>query len=136
MSWHNPDKKNWPLGPDNTTGVGLTWDNSSKNDQYDAIDNVIHASGHIPSFRLSMIPAPAGTLMLAEKPKAANIVFRFNNAEIAKPTESLDTKNLSQGHYHKGKFNYLMVDGHVETLLPEQTIAKPAGNIWTIRPGD
>jgi prepilin-type processing-associated H-X9-DG protein len=133
MAGHYPDKKNWPLGPDNNTGVGLSW-TDTPNTEFDSIDNVIHASGHIPSFRLNMIPAPAGTLILAEKPRAANILFNFNNAEIAKAAESLSAALPDQ--YHKGRFNYLMVDGHVETLLPEQTMGKPIGNIWTIRPDD
>lgn len=44
--------------------------------------------------------------------------------------------------FHNGGWNYLFVDGHVENLLPEDTIASggqynnPMGGYWTLDPND
>jgi prepilin-type processing-associated H-X9-DG protein len=44
--------------------------------------------------------------------------------------------------FHNRGYNYLFVDGHVENLLPEDTIAKdgayndPKGGLWTLNPND
>ncbi|MEO8614126.1 MAG: hypothetical protein ABI600_03215 [Luteolibacter sp.] len=39
-----------------------------------------------------------------------------------------------------GKFNVLFVDGHVETLMPNETIGSgslnPPGRLWTLKEGD
>ena len=48
---------------------------------------------------------------------------------------------LTAANFHNGRFNYLLADGHVETLRPEQTLG--TGNnpgrqtgMWTILAGD
>jgi len=49
---------------------------------------------------------------------------------------------LRNVRYHNSGWNYLFVDGHVENLLPEETLAKngdlsnPKGNYWSANPDD
>jgi prepilin-type processing-associated H-X9-DG protein len=140
MSWHRMNKENWPPGPANSTGVGLWWSDKPRAGSEMAWTNTLSADEHIPSINLSMIPAPSTTLLLAEKARRENYLFHFMGAEIRGPDEHLDTHLISMRDYHQGRFNYLMVDGAVQKLLPEQSAGLPRGsgakNIWTIRPDD
>jgi len=140
MPWHHMNKANWPPGPDNSTGLGLWWSDKPSKGSEMALTSALSPNERIPSIRLNMIPDPSGTLLLTEKARTNNILFHFMGAEIRGVDEHLDTRVISMEDYHQGQFNYLMVDGHVVGLLPEQTIGIRGGvgikNIWTIRPDD
>jgi prepilin-type processing-associated H-X9-DG protein len=163
MPWHRMDLKvenNWPPGSNNLTGVGLWWENHIKGEVMAELTNITAvvsnasasngapASSIIPCFRLSMIPAPADTLLLTEQVRSNNLAFNFNRAVIHGPTDYVDTRAIDPAQIHGGSFNHLMVDGHVELLKPEQTMGKNSGlpgvdasdphtrNIWTVFPGD
>jgi prepilin-type processing-associated H-X9-DG protein len=78
--------------------------------------------------------APSGTLELLEDPFWANVAgspycCNLNSAPTSAPTD-----------FHKDRFSWLFVDGHVESLKPSDTIGTgtmlaPKG-MWTINPGD
>lgn len=163
MPWHKMDldfEENWPPGSNNATGVGLWWQSHVRgqimaeltNLTATAADSSATSSGpaqaKIPCFRLSMIPAPADTLLLTEQVRSNNISFSFTGATIRSPSEYVDKSAIDPEQIHSGRFNHLMVDGHVELLKPEQTMGKNSGlqdvdtadpktrNIWTVFPGD
>jgi len=140
MPWHHMNKANWPPGPGNSTGVGLWWSDKHASGSEMANLETLDPAEHIPSIRVKTIPSPASTLLLTEKARTNNFLFHFMGAEIRGVDEHLDTRVIPMEKYHQGQFNYLMVDGHVELLLPEQTIGGRGGasgkNIWTIRPDD
>jgi prepilin-type processing-associated H-X9-DG protein len=145
----------WPPGPDNSSGVGLWWVINGKDlsNSTNLFQNVgrkklkdIKPSSPLPALRVKQIQAPAMTLLLTEHARSNNLMEAASGAIIRSPTEHLDTSVIPSDKYHQGKFNYLMIDGHVETLSPPQglyknnpdgnTSEKYLGNIWTIRPDD
>jgi prepilin-type processing-associated H-X9-DG protein len=144
MPRHSMTPDNWPPGPKNSTGVGLWW--SDGKNQLAALDNLESINGEIPAVRLGIIFAPSRTLLLTEQAQTNNHAFSYVGATIRNPSDHLDTTALKMSAYHQGRFNYLMVDGHVETLFPVETVGKIAnspgnitnklGNIWTINPDD
>jgi prepilin-type processing-associated H-X9-DG protein len=140
MPWHQMNKANWPPGPTNSTGLGLWWTETKRLGCEMSQVHLLSTEEHIPSIHLKMIPDPSGTLLLAEKARKDNILFSHMGAGIGGVNEHLDTRAISMEDYHQGQFNYLMVDGSVKLLLPEQTTGVRGGmgtkNIWTIRPDD
>ena len=90
-----------------------------------------------------MISAPATTMLLTEQAQSYNIEFSYSGAAIDSPLAHLDTKIIKSSRYHGGKFNYLMMDGHVEWLSPLESLGEndpayddPAAqyqNVWTIK---
>lgn len=156
MAAHDMQAGNWPPGPDNDTGVGLFWDaaRSGLADITNVVpDNKALAAGtngrstfSIPAFRLTMIPAPASTLLLTENARPMNILFSPSGAIIRGPSQHVQTRLIDIENYHGAKINYLMADGHVEFLNPQDstgqndsaptTSEKDYPNIWTIRPDD
>jgi len=136
MSAHDMDKKNWPPGSSNDTGVGLWWSDKDTDGNVTsgnaALTNVISANGRIPKIRLAMISAPVGTLLLTEQANSFNVLFNYSHATISRgDNQYMDALSTKVNPYHHGKFNFLMVDGHVEALYPTE---KPG--MWTIRPDD
>jgi prepilin-type processing-associated H-X9-DG protein len=160
MPWHNMNPeyvKNWPPGPTNSTGVGLWWQDNVRNQDWAQLANVLTtnntqtvngfpATPNLPAVRLNMIPKPGATLLLTEQMRSNNIAFNYLYATIRGPSEHVDKAFLNSDQIHGGKFNYLMVDGHVELFVPTQTLGQDdpdsnGGNpvspdIWTIRPDD
>ena len=146
MPRHNMYPNNWPPGPENKTGVGLFWSFGAKgeNPPPDRVYNFDNPADQVRVTR-SMIPDPTATMLLTERAWSNNVAFNSSGAYIARTSEHLDTNVIPRAAFHSGSFNYLMVDGHVETLLPEQTVG-PAGKagsdmkthmgMWTITQGD
>jgi prepilin-type processing-associated H-X9-DG protein len=159
MPAHNMIKQDWPPGTNNGTGVGLWWTYYGKN--MAALKTILPKTSapstnsnaevsivqpKLPAISLSMIQAPAATLLLTEHAAAGNLAFNFSGSTIGGPSEHLDKKVLKAEEYHDGKINYLMVDGHAEMLFPLQSIGQhdprdtnpeiERPNIWTIRAND
>lgn len=77
--------------------------------------------------RMQQVPLPSRTLLLAEcKP------VTFGDHLMCHQWSGVNAaKNALAHERHQGKSNFLFVDGHVETLPPEQTINPTAGvNLW------
>ncbi len=145
MPWHSMDTKNWPPATTNTTGVGLWWASYGKgNTGLDPVTNRLKGIA-LPSIRTDLILEPAHTMLLTEMARSNNISGNSSGGRIRYTGEQLETNVIPAMEYHGGKFNYLMMDGHVEQLFPEETVG-PAGKtgsgwnthfgIWSIRPGD
>lgn len=131
MSAHDMSATNWPPGPGNSTGVGLNWSSEAVG-SHAMLTNITLPTGHIPRIRLAMIHAPDGTLLLTEQANTFNILYTSSKAAINPGDKQyFDGMATKVDPYHYGKYNYLMVDGHVEALSPGE---KPG--IWTIRPDD
>lgn len=140
MPRHNMDRGNWPPAADNATGVGLWW--APRGRWYASVANV-NPTNSVPAISLDQIPAPATTMLLTEMAQSYNVEFSFSGATIDGTWAHLDTKEIKPSRYHGGKFNYLMVDGHVAMLSPLESLGEndpvyddPAAkyqNVWTIR---
>jgi prepilin-type processing-associated H-X9-DG protein len=151
MPVHDMQEANWPPGPQNNTGVGLFWE--SDHPGLANIKNLISTVQclepgsnraprcSIPAVRLSMIPVPARTLLLTENARPMNILFSPSGATIKGPSQHVQTRFINMENYHGGRINYLMIDGHVELLNPQESEGEfaPANgsadksDIWTIR---
>lgn len=143
---HDMRPVNWPPGPDNRTGVGLYWTFGAKGDKPpNAQIYNFKETNQQAAVTLDMVPAPAKTMLLTEQISSNNIARVGSGAFITTTLEHLQEGVEPAGHFAAGQFNYLMVDGHVETLFPEETVGSKgtAGSsytthfgIWTIRPDD
>ncbi|MGV3756373.1 MAG: hypothetical protein ACO1QS_13410 [Verrucomicrobiota bacterium] len=144
LPWHTMDKKNWPPASTNTTGVGLWW--ASYGQGNTAVSNLTSLpTGGLPAIRLDMISDAARTMLLTEQAKSNNIASNSSGGRIRYTAEHWEEGVVNPAEYHAGKIQYLMIDGHVETLFPEETVgvAGKTGNgwnthfgIWSIRPTD
>lgn len=98
-----------------------------------------------PAVRAVQVASPARTLSVVELSSVAalgdgsdNKVWSSANSVIYYPSTQL-AKKLGP-NLHGGRFNYLFLDGHCETLLPQDTVgtgtlANPKG-MWTLDPND
>ncbi len=144
MPWHTMDARNWPPGPTNSTGVGLWWASYGKGtNSLSMMTNKL--VGGLPAIRMDMILDAAQTMLLTEMAKSNNIAGNSSGGRIRYTGEHLEEGVVEPASYQEGKINYLMFDGHVETLFPQDTVgpAGKAGNgwnthfgIWSIRPTD
>lgn len=146
MPRHDMQMANWPPGPKNATGIGLYWkfDPNGKS-QPPAHTYDTNKLGELASLKLSMIPEPLDTILLTEQSSSNNIVANSSGAVITRTADHTDATVLRPEDYHRSRFNYLMVGGQVELLLPTQTVGKTgkAGEaigghkgMWTIKAGD
>lgn len=143
MTDHNMEPANWPPAAANETGVGLWW--NWRDSGVHALANFENAPKPMPGVRLDMIQEPKATILVTEMLSGRNIVIGNGaGATVRSTTEQLNPKTLPPEQHHKGRFNYLMVDGHVEFLKPEKTVGTgKAGNdprshkgMWTIKAKD
>ncbi len=137
---------NWPPGPGNATGVGVHWSFGAKGDRPPAerIYNFAKTNEQAV-FKLDMIPAPAHTMILTERVRPANVLGNIAGAVINNTADHMEKGAVPSEKYHQGRYNYLMVDGHVESLFPEETVgprgqtgeqSKTHQGIWTVKADD
>jgi prepilin-type processing-associated H-X9-DG protein len=135
MAANDMSPANWPPGPNSVTGVGLWWDGNSTppllgNEAKEYPDS-------LPGLKLSILPAPADTLLLTEFIGPNNVVGSVFQTVVWGIGQQRSFFNGEVVNFHHGKFNYLMADGHVELLSPLQTGTPDRfGGIWTIKKGD
>ncbi len=114
--------------------------------------NPLAVGAAVTKMRVSMVLAPANTLMIVERSTSGNFQGGSNSSVTDSPDQliylpgtvasGLFTSNgFNQDYYHNGKWNWTFVDGHAETLKLEQTVqAGTAFNItsgmWTIISSD
>jgi prepilin-type N-terminal cleavage/methylation domain-containing protein/prepilin-type processing-associated H-X9-DG protein len=121
-SMPTPNGQYFGLAPLSAVGVGTV------------ISFITPTPSGVPRIRASVVMAPSGTLELLEDPFWANVAgspycCNLNSAPTSAPID-----------FHKNRFSWLFVDGHVESLKPSDTIGSgtmlaPKG-MWTINPGD
>ena len=144
MTWHEMQPEDWPPGPDNPTGVGLTWDKPSAERLLGtgAWDMARTNGALLKPVKLSWLPDPANTLLLTELPRSLNQYGSSWCVAVQSARDQVERFEGDLAQFHGGRFNYLMADGHVELLSPFHTgypgafdAVRPTG-IWTIKPGD
>lgn len=146
MPRHDMKADNWPPGSSNNTGIGLWLDFGATGERKP--DRRIYnyeRTNQQAAVTMTMIRQPERTLAVTEQINANNILGNSSGAFITRTSDHLGTNSIPAEQHHQGKFNYLMVDGHVELLLPEETVG-PKGRagdligghrgIWTIRADD
>lgn len=147
MTYHDMSPKNWPPGPENETGVGIHWTVGAKQG-LNSLTNYNSYSNNLPALRTAMILEPDDTLFLTEHAYFRNILANPGGSTVATTAEHIhdDPKaELKLSSLHGGRITYLMVDGHVESLLPDLTTGLTGGvssnrnthkGMWTIKARD
>jgi prepilin-type processing-associated H-X9-DG protein len=140
MSEHGMSLNDWPPRYDSASGPGLFWDDfwTAKVLPPAQVEKVTQNPELLPKMNLSEIPAPADTLLLTEYFHRVNVLQETDYAHVGNVGEQLGVlKEANAGTVHYNRFNYLMVDGHVELLNGFQTGGEAGpGGIWTIQAGD
>jgi prepilin-type processing-associated H-X9-DG protein len=128
MSAHDMGPENWPLGPDNTTGLGLWW---GENDEVRLLGHKSQNPDELALVKLSWLPDPANTLLLTEYPDKQNRMRSKYCVTIQGAAQQSSAINNLASPFHYHRVNYLMADGHVELLSPLGSIG-----IWNLKNGD
>lgn len=142
----------WPPGPNNTTGIGLNWNNYAGSSpgaapRWNPIDPVGTGlwPSHQDSLRDNALGDPAGTIAFSELICNQNIggcndVYMLSAAN-GHLVNTVYGNAPTSPEFHDNRFNYLQCDASVALLAPERTLgtgtnlAKQTG-MWTIRAGD
>ena len=135
MGGNDMSPEQWPPGRDSATGVGLWWDKHTVLTLLD--EDALEKPDSLPAVSLSDVPAPGDTVLLTEFIGGDNLL-RGNRMTSVLGT-SQQRQNFKDGgaRFHGGKFNYLMVDGHVELLSPLQTGSfDGTAGIWSLKKGN
>jgi prepilin-type processing-associated H-X9-DG protein len=136
MNAHDMTPANWPPGPDNQTGVGLSWDRARIKQLLG--DNVAESlaaqnADTLPMVKYSWLPDPANTIVLTELIDPDNLVKDGRKTTVSGPMEQMALFQNYSGNFHNGRFNYLMADGRVESLSPLQTgPLSDSSSLWSI----
>ncbi len=142
---HNMGPANWPPGSSNATGIGLSWTFGPRGTNPPSAKIYNSATNRQAAVRVGMILKPSETLLLAEHAWTNNIVANGAGAWIDRTSDHVEQALLPTEKYHKGRFNYLQVDGRVELMFPVETVGangevgedpKRHGGMWTIRAND
>lgn len=145
MTRHNMSPQNWPPGSGNATGLGLNWTFGAHGTNPPSSKIYNSETNRQAAVRTGMILQPAETLFLAERAWTNNIVGNAAGAWIDRASAHTEPALLPPENHHRGRFNYLQVDGRVELLLPAQTVGpngeagddpKRHGGMWTIKAND
>jgi prepilin-type processing-associated H-X9-DG protein len=127
--------QNWPPGGDSATGVGLNWDKPAVLRLLN--EDALKQPEILPGVKLADIPVPAKTVLLTELIVPNNVIGSYQAASVSGCVQQQQPFPDGGAKFHGGRFNYLMVDGHVELLTPLQTGAfDGTGGIWTLKKGD
>jgi prepilin-type N-terminal cleavage/methylation domain-containing protein/prepilin-type processing-associated H-X9-DG protein len=90
-----------------------------------------------PKYKSTNVRNTSGTLMLIERPDAQNICGWTSDTVTDSPVQA---RLNALPSFHKDRFTWLFVDGHVESLKDTDTIGTGTTGIpkgmWTLDPGD
>lgn len=133
-------KAKWPPTSDDETSVGVAWNKQSVTFLLGqaAWQAASAKPESLPRLKLSIIPAPADTLLLTELVSRINVVRHTDWDKVVNHAKQLKAFGMDPAQFQSGKLNYLMIDGHVECLndfKAGQEDERPNG-IWTIKAGD
>lgn len=132
MAGNNMRPQNWPPGPHSATGVGLVWYPDSVVQLLGA--EALHRPEALPVVKFSDVPVPTDTLLLTELIDPGNVMGGLNETAAFGTVQQRQSFADNGAQFHRGRFNYLMVDGHVEALSPLQTGAMDeTTGIWSLR---
>ena len=151
--------RDWPPSPANRTGVGLNWNVDALSGAgaaavgWNTMDSSPNTANPIVArrqlaVRTAMLQAPDDTILYTEMINKDNAqgALTTQNAWMQNAAELLSTSSSSSGlnanDFQNGMANYLMVDGHVDTLVPTKTLGSTntstsvMSGMWTITAKD
>ncbi len=138
----------WPPSPKNETGLGFNWDvSTAPTPDWQPEDPVDPIPRRQQAVFEDLLLAPEETIIYTERIRREMLQGAFAYQTIDHAGQHLigninrDDYNSVQ-RFHLGRFNYMMADGHVETLTPAESIGVDAtdttvqAGYWTISPED
>jgi prepilin-type processing-associated H-X9-DG protein len=137
MPVYDINRVGWPPDQNAVGGLGLSLDAKTIKKAREA--DFAESPDYMPAIKTSMVPDPADTALLVERISSLNALWAIKDASITSTKEQFDAKaSFAPKAFHGGKMNYLMLDGHVELMLPLQSagFVGAGGGLWTIRAGD
>lgn len=135
MPMYDVKREGWPPVVSSQGGLGLYLDAERLKLACEAAPVGLQSS--IPSIRISMVPDPAWTALLVERVAIRNVLGTHEFVVTAGPREQWAAKTIELDKFHRGRLNYLMLDGHVERLSIRESGGHAGnGGVWTIRPWD
>jgi len=98
----------------------------------------------ITGFKVNRIPRTSEVFVVVERPNVNNPSMSGSYATANFPGDQVDLTGVNgyASPYHGKMWNYLFVDGHTDTLFPQQTIGtgtnvnNGAKGFWTVNPLD
>jgi prepilin-type processing-associated H-X9-DG protein len=135
MPAYDINRAGWPPKENSEAGLGLYLDAKTLAKARKTM--LMDSSDYVPTVKISSVPAPADTALLVERISILNALWATKFACIVSTKEQFDAKTLDREKFHYSKMNYLMLDGHVELLLPAQSAGFTGnGGLWTLRADD
>ena len=132
MAGNDMTPEHWPPGPESATGVGLWWDKRTVLAL--ANKDALQKLELLPVLKLSGVPEPADTLLLTEFIDPNNTMGNPRQTTVFGTSQQQQFFDDGGARFHNSRFNYLMVDGHVELLSPLQTGSfDGTAGIWTLK---
>jgi len=152
MTFYDPVRYGWPPRPDSHGGLGLYVDaDRLRVLEAHAPEDPARSSARsmrLPALRFDMVPDPKGTGLLVESISADHFFGQAGGAAVECSRDQFNTNgpnSKTSANLHGGRLNYLMADGHVETLHPWESVGW-AGDahggigdhfgLWSLRPDD
>jgi prepilin-type processing-associated H-X9-DG protein len=135
MPMYDVKKQGWPADSESVGGLGLYLDQAQLKAERAARPG--EGNKFVPVIKVAMASAPADTALLVERIAIRNGLWGTTFACTVALREQWDAKTLERRKFHGGKFNYLMLDGHVELMWPAQSSGLAgSGGLWTINAKD
>ena len=124
---------NYPPNPGSASGLGLFF-------------NPVGATEVVSPVRLSILPAPANTILIHERVTTSNFQGGSNTSVTDNPNQVVNDPTTGLPYYnpnffHNNKFNWLLSDGHADILPLAKTIRDGTplttpSRMWTITAAD
>jgi prepilin-type N-terminal cleavage/methylation domain-containing protein/prepilin-type processing-associated H-X9-DG protein len=145
------NQNHWPATSENRCGMGMWWRSDNAVDASWNTDDATGGGSPIPrrqaAVHASMVLDPMGTLALVERVRREMQQGSLDYQHIDHSNQHLITDQNRNDHvrpteYHMSRFNYLMLDGHVEYLDRAATLGRTNSNVsrqsgmWTISSND
>ncbi len=135
MGGNDMSPEKWPPGRDSATGVGLWWDKRTVLTLLD--EDALDKPESFPVVSVHDVPAPSDTVLVTEFIGNDNILRSTRMTSVLGTSQQRQSLKDGGTNFHGGKFNYLMVDGHVEALSPLQTGSfDGTAGIWSLKKGN
>lgn len=132
MAGNDMSPEKWPPGLGSATGIGLLWDKNSVTTLLG--EEALTKRDLWPTINIHDIPVPSDTVLITELISPNNVMGSARECNVIGASRQREGLRDDGASVHYGKFNYLMVDGHVERLSPLQTGSYDGtAGVWSLK---
>jgi prepilin-type N-terminal cleavage/methylation domain-containing protein/prepilin-type processing-associated H-X9-DG protein len=141
FSYDASGASSWPPSSINLCGVGLYWatDQAGQFNNWNLADPLTGSNGgpypyQQSAVRDSMLQDQVGTILITEQCDPNNYQS-YNGSAFIYCATNQPGGGLNLANYHNNYINYLMADGHVEALMPADTLGRTNRSVLTRQTG-